>query len=125
MANVVRVRVSDLRPKYNNLAEWMADANNVYIGRRGIVFIDGKRFPPTDSIWANPYKVGKDGDLNEVLEKFRKYFAKKIKSGNITTEQLKALKGKNLGCWCKSAIGVAGIVCHGDIIAEYVSKLPM
>jgi hypothetical protein len=67
MANVVRVRVSDLRPKYNNLAEWMADANNVYIGRRGIVFIDGKRFPPTDSIWANPYKVGKDGDLNEVL----------------------------------------------------------
>lgn len=44
-----------------NLKEWMNDPNNVYIERRGIVFIDGKRFPEQDSPYANPFKVGKDG----------------------------------------------------------------
>ena len=66
--SVVCVKVASLRPKYNNLKEWMADSNNVYIGRRGIVFIKGERFPKKDSIWANPYKIGKDGTRDQVLK---------------------------------------------------------
>lgn len=52
-----------------NLKEWMNDPNNVYIERRGIVFIDGKRFPEQDSPYANPFKVGKDGTRDEVFLK--------------------------------------------------------
>lgn len=40
--SVVNVKVANIRPRYNNLAEWMADENNVYIGRKGIVFINSK-----------------------------------------------------------------------------------
>jgi len=39
--DVVNVRVKSIRPKYNNLKEWIADGSNVYIGRGGVVFIDG------------------------------------------------------------------------------------
>jgi hypothetical protein len=42
---VVNVKVEYIRPKHKNLSEWMKDENNVYIGRKGVVFIDGKRFP--------------------------------------------------------------------------------
>lgn len=62
----VNVKVQYLRPQYQNLKQWCeASPNHVYIGRRGIVFIDNVRYPPRDSIWANPFKVGQDknGDL--------------------------------------------------------------
>ena len=42
--SVVNVKVNCIRPKYNNLEEWMTDPNNVYIGRKGIVFINSERF---------------------------------------------------------------------------------
>jgi hypothetical protein len=65
--SLVNVRVSHLRPKYQNLKEWMVVPEHVYIARGGIVFIDGQRYPPRDSIWANPFKVGKDGSREEVI----------------------------------------------------------
>lgn len=43
--SVVNVKVAFIRPEYQNLKEWMQDDKNVYIGRKGIVFVDGKRFP--------------------------------------------------------------------------------
>lgn len=43
--SVVNCKVKHIRPKYNNLEEWIKDENNVYIGRKGVVFIDEKRFP--------------------------------------------------------------------------------
>jgi hypothetical protein len=49
--------VSNIRPNYKNLEEWCNDPNNVYIGRKGIVFIDSERYPKYDSIWSNPYKI--------------------------------------------------------------------
>ena len=57
---VVNVKVENIRPEYQNLKEWMNDENNVYIGRGGIVFIDGERFPKQNSEWANPFKISKD-----------------------------------------------------------------
>ena len=41
MSSVVNVKVAHIRPKYNDLEEWTKDPNNVYIGRAGIVFING------------------------------------------------------------------------------------
>jgi hypothetical protein len=45
----------------------MNDEKNYYIGRSGVVFINKKRFPEKSSIFANPYKIGKDGDRNNVI----------------------------------------------------------
>ena len=68
--SVVNVKVGHIRPEYDNLKEWMEDPKNVYVGRKGIVFItmeDGKkeRFPKNDSVFCNPFKVGKDGTLED------------------------------------------------------------
>jgi len=116
--SVCNVKVKFLRPQYNNLKEWMQDENNVYIGREGIVFIDNERFPKKRSPWANPYKVGKDGNLEEVLEKYRNY----IKTQNLDIE---TLRGKNLGCWCISCgktDEIFPVECHGQILLEMLQK---
>jgi len=116
MAQVVNVRVKYIRPEYQNLKEWTKDPDNVYIGRKSVVFIDKKRFPPKNSIFANPFKVKKDGTLEEVLEKYREYIWDKINSGEITEKDLKKLEGKNLGCWCKPK------ECHGDVLIEILDE---
>jgi hypothetical protein len=43
--SVVNVKVKHIRPEYANLKEWTSDLNNVYIGRRGIVFVNKERYP--------------------------------------------------------------------------------
>lgn len=118
MTDVVNVKVKYIRPKYANLMEWMEDENNVYIGRKGIVFINGKRFPNSDSIWANPYKV-KDVGRTEAIEMYRTYIINKLRNENSNQRnlfnELARLKGKNLGCWCVPE------PCHGDVIVEMIS----
>ena len=118
--SVVNVKVKSIRPKYENLSEWMKDENNVYIGRAGIVFIEKVRFPKIKSEWANPFKVkkegreGKDGRENCLIE-YEEYIRGKIKKEGI--EELKKLKGKVLGCWCKPE------KCHGDILLKLIEEL--
>lgn len=116
----MNVKVSNVKVKfirsegYHNLKEWCKNPNNLYIGRKGVVFIDGERFPKNSSIWANPYKIGKDGTRAEVLEKYRKYITSKIESGEV---KLNELKGKNLGCWCHPD------GCHGDILVSLYKQI--
>jgi len=120
--SVVNVKVGHIRPEYDNLKEWMEDPENVYVGRKGIVFItmeDGKkeRFPKNDSVFCNPFKVGKDGTLEEVVVKFENYMREKLeKNEDNIVEELKKLKGKNLGCWCKPN------KCHGDRLLELIEE---
>ncbi len=76
---------------------------DVYIGR--------------GSTWGNPFVIGKDGDREEVIRKYREHLWHQIQSGAITKEQLLALNGKRLGCFCKPK------PCHGDIIAAAVKWL--
>ena len=71
---VVNVRVKYLRPKFNNLKEWCSSPKNVYIGRRGVVFVNGKRFPAKDSLLANPFKLNKaKTNRGDVMKKYRRY----------------------------------------------------
>jgi hypothetical protein len=114
---VTCVKVKNIRPQYQNLREWMDDSQNVYIGRKGIVFIDGERFPKKDSIWANPYKIGPDGTREEVLEKYRAYIIQRINLIPSLKNRLLDLRGKRLGCWCHSE------ACHGDILIEIMNIL--
>ena len=53
--SVVNCRVKYIRPRYKDLKDWISDPNNVYIGRGGVLFIDGKRFPEKNSKFANPF----------------------------------------------------------------------
>ena len=117
MTTVTNVKVKYIRPKYDNLAEWMNDKNNVYIGRRGIVFIDGKRFPNSDSIWANPYVLKKYGGDRELVRKmYESYIRNRIVDENLQDELMK-LDGKRLGCWCHPES------CHGDILVQLIDEL--
>lgn len=113
----VNVKVKDIRPLgYDNLRKWVEDENNVYIARKGIVFIDNQRFPKGDSIWCNPYKIGKDGTRDEVIAKYEWYIRENIKLHPSILNQLQQLKGKTLGCWCKPER------CHGDVLIKLINE---
>lgn len=75
-------------------------AYDVYIGR--------------PSKWGNPYAIGKDGTREEVIEKYRAY----IQARPDLMAALPELRGKVLGCWCKTTPDVP---CHGDVLAELVN----
>lgn len=82
---------------------------DVYVGRR--MHMGGWEL--VESKWANPYKVGKDGTREEVLEKYRKY----VLTRKDLIAELPELHGKTLGCWCKPE------PCHGDVLLELVAEL--
>ena len=112
--SVVNCKVKFIRPKYNNLEEWMNDENNIYIGRKGVVFIDNIRFPQNSSNFANPYKIGKDGTREEILLKYKNYIVNKLNNNKDLVIELLSLKGKKLGCWCCPEM------CHGDILLDLI-----
>lgn len=119
--SVINGKVEFIRKKgYANLKELLDDPKNVYIARAGVVFVKDQegnkfRYPKKDSIWANPFKVDKDGTREEVIEKYRKYIIDKINRENLWDE-LEKLRGKNLVCWCKPE------ACHGDVLVELLEQ---
>ena len=115
--HVCCVKVKNIRPQYQNLKEWMNDPQNVYIARRGIVFIDGIRFPPTDSIWSNPYKIDVNNTREDAILKYRDYIKNRIENDHSLKNKLINLKGKTLGCWCNPE------PCHGDVLVEIIEEL--
>jgi len=77
---------------------------DVYIGRG--------RDPRTGEPgrWGNPFRVGHDGDRDEVIDRYRRWLWERIKAGEIDLAELLALHGKALGCWC------APQPCHGEVL---------
>lgn len=63
--------------------------------------------------WGNPFKEGKDGTREEVIELYRQY----AKNNPNIYNSLNELKGKRLGCSCKP------LPCHGDILVEMVNNM--
>lgn len=148
---LINARVSYLRPKYDDLADWMQKKNHVYIGRGKIVFIDKNkieglpkllksaknsaddeheitkmRFPLKDSPWANPYKTPKDGTLSEVLSKYSIYIQNKIKNKEVDLEEI---RGKTLACWCvrtatRKVKPQSEWTCHGECLLSLLSIGP-
>lgn len=68
-----------------------------------------------NTIFGNPFIIGKDGTRKEVIEKYKIYFKEKLKDPKFKKQILK-LKGHFLGCHCKP------LLCHGDIIVNYLNK---
>lgn len=71
---------------------------DVYIGR--------------PSIWGNPFLIGRDGDRDEVVDKYKDYL---ISNPKLMSKILE-LDGKTLGCFCKPKR------CHGDVIVELIEE---
>jgi hypothetical protein len=64
------------------------------------------------SKWGNPFTVGKDGSREEVIKKYRAW----ILTQPLLITEVKELKGKVLGCWCKP------LPCHGDVLVELANR---
>ena len=79
------------------------DVFDIYIGR--------------GSMWGNKFKIGVDGDREEVIEKFRLDLWKRIKADDsgYLVDELAKLDGKVLGCFCKPS------ACHGDVLVRAAS----
>ena len=103
------VKVASLRKTYGKditLEKWMGMPNNLYVGRRGRIFIDGKVFSYAESKWANPFTL-KMYSLKDSLELYRNHI---ITSGLINN--LNELQGKVLGCWCEKGD------CHAKVLVD-------
>jgi hypothetical protein len=47
------------------------------------------------SVWGNPYVIGKDGDRETVIRKYREY----LLSSPDLMARLPELEGKTVDCW--------------------------
>jgi len=74
------------------------DSYDVYIGR--------------PSRWGNPFKLGRDGTREEVIDKYEVW----IKTQKHLMTALSELEGKRLGCWC------APLPCHGDVLIRLINE---
>lgn len=124
---VVCVKVADIRKtnKTMDLKKWVEEFpdDHEYIGREGVVFVtrdeQKERYPKRASIWANPYKVGeKQGEYtrDEAIAKYEGFIRGKLEQDPSLIDKLLALKGKELGCWCKPQ------ACHGDVLVKLIQE---
>ena len=62
---IINIKVKNIRPIYSNLQDWMKNPNHEYIGRCGIVFINGeiKRF-------AGDYRAALNS-VNQLAERLK------------------------------------------------------
>lgn len=75
------------------------ESYEVYIGR--------------GSKWGNPFVIGKDGNRDDVCDKYEAY----LLSNQTLLDALPELKDKKLGCFCKPQR------CHGDLLAKLADGL--
>ena len=85
--------------------------NQIYIGRQ---YKHQKA-----SVLANPFRVGKDGDKPEVIQKYRRWLWQEFNKNGAVTQELEKILNRlengekiELVCWCAPGI------CHGDIIKK-------
>lgn len=70
---------------------------------------------PTDAIyigrgskWGNPFVIGTHGNRDQVCDKNLAKLEDDVRAGRITLQELAALHGQDLVCFCKP------LRCHGD-----------
>lgn len=81
----------------------------LYIGRKN------STYGLLESVFANPFVIGKDGDREEVIKKFEEYAL----TNPILMESLPQLDSYNfLGCWCLFPHDD----CHGRVLLELREK---
>lgn len=90
-----------------NVVHCKREPYDVYIGR--------------PSKWGNPFTHIKDrhtraqfvvSTRDEAVSQYRQLLNAQVVRGDITLEELAALDGKTLGCWCSPK------ACHGDVLVS-------
>ncbi len=67
------------------------------------------------SKWGNPFPMKHERERADVIEAYRRHLHEQINAGEITLDDLRALDGRTLGCFC------APRACHGDVLAQAVA----
>ena len=62
------------------------------------------------SVWGNPFKIGKDGNREEVITKYKEW----VNNQPNLLDKIHTLEGKTLGCWCSPK------PCHGDVLIDLI-----
>ena len=63
---------------------------------------------------GNPFVIGRDGDRDEVVRRYRGWLWGQIGAGKVTVDELAAMDGLDLVCCCKPR------ACHGDEVEKAV-----
>lgn len=87
------------------------DEYDVYIGRAN------RSRALAQSIFANPYPIGKDYNREQCLELYEKYIRYMLAETEYFKDKLLTLKGKRLGCWCTP------LACHGDVLVKILGEM--
>jgi hypothetical protein len=101
---------------------------DIYVGRP--MYQGGWRLP--GSKWANPYRVGRDGDRAAVLRAYEAH----VRASPALMAALPELRGKRLGCWCvgprcltcgqerpTGGNNICGhLDCHGDVLVGLLAE---
>lgn len=66
------------------------------------------------SIWGNPFIIGRHGTREEVIKKYKEY----LLNDPLLMSEIMSLRGKVLGCFCKT-----NEACHVDVIIEVIEAL--
>lgn len=86
-------------PKLYNKHHGNIPPDAIYIGR--------------PSKWGCPFVIGRDGNREQVIEKYKKWI--KTQPGLIKMAKVE-LKGKGLVCFCYP------LACHGDVLIEIANE---
>jgi len=65
------------------------------------------------SKWGNPFVIGKDGDREDVIRKYREWL---LSRPELIEQARKELRGRDLVCFC------APKPCHGDVLIEVANS---
>ena len=96
---------------------------DVYVGRA--MYQGGWRLPA--SKWANPFRVGRDGDRAEVLRKYEAH----VRADPGLMAALPELRGRRLGCWCVGPRCLecggprgrcAHLSCHAEVLVRLLAE---
>jgi len=68
------------------------------------------------TIFGNPFRIGRDGSREEVIAKYVDYFYARIENDKVFRKAVLGLRNKVLACWC------APQPCHGEVIIDWLDK---
>ena len=78
---------------------------------------EGARYIGRPSRWGNPFKLGRDGDRDEIMAKYAVWLEERLNDPAFRKELLKLSKATALVCWCKPE------KCHGDQLIDAMRDL--
>ena len=63
--------------------------------------------------WGNKFVIDRDGSREQVVARYRAELWRRIRAGEVALEELAALHGMWLACWC-----VPKRPCHAEVLAR-------